>query len=599
MIIESLCRYYDIISSDGEHEVPLIGYSRVKVSFALILSEEGELLDIADLREKNNKGKVVSYPYMIVPEQSGRSGTAAIPYFLCDNSQYVLGIGKDKKADAVKKYKAFKELHLTILKDCEDPFAKAIVNFLNKWDEKSSENNAAIKKIGKEILGGNIVFKLDGYTGFVHEREEIKKLIIKKEDTKEKYIAQCLVTGKEAIIPEKHIKIKGVKGTAAESPLISINSPSTNAYDSYGKSKAYNAPIGEEAVFKYSTALNYLLSSKSSYMILGDDTIVYFAESSKSKYNDIASYLISPPLINENEKKEDKNTKYIIRDVLNCVKNGEMINSIDKDIDDNVKFYILGLSPNAGRISVRFFYFNSFGNFVKSISQHYIDMEIDGGKEYIPLWLLLNETVPKKNKDKKISPILVGQVMNSIITGCPYPFTLYANILNRIRAESDDRDKKIYSVNSIRVSIIKAYLLRKERKLNINKYGEVLNVSLNEESKNQAYLLGRLFAILEKVQELSSKNKLNSTIKDRFFSTASASPSTVFPSLIRLSQHHFAKIDNSKWLDIKMSEVLDKLEGFPAHLDMEEQGIFILGYYHQRQDFFKKKVNIEEESKNE
>lgn len=524
---------------------------------------------------------------MIVPEQSGRSGTAAIPYFLCDNCQYVLGISKDKKADAVKKYKAFKELHLKVLKDCKDPFAKAIINFLNNWDEESAEDNTIVKKIGKEILSGNIVFKLDGYTGFAHERDEIKKLIFKKDDTKEKYRAQCLVTGEESDIPEKHIKIKGVKGTAAESPLIAINSPSADAYDSYGKTNAYNAPIGEEAVFKYTTVLNYLLSSESSHMILGDDTIVYFAESSKSIYSDIVSYLISPPLISENEKREDKNTEYIIRDVLNCVKNGEPINSINNEIDDNVKFYILGLSPNAGRISVRFFYFNSFGKFVKNISQHYIDMEIDGGREYIPIWQLLNETVPKKSKDKKVSPILVGQVMNSIITGNPYPYTLYVNILNRIRAENDDRDKKIYSVNSIRVSIIKAYLLRKERKLNINKYREVLNVSLNEESKNQAYLLGRLFAILEKVQELSSKNKLNSTIKDRFFSTASASPSTVFPSLIRLSQHHFAKIDNAKWLDIKMSEVLDKLESFPSHLDMDEQGVFILGYYHQRQDFLK------------
>jgi len=227
-------------------------------------------------------------------------------------------------------------------------------------------------------------------------------------------------------------------------------------------------------------------------------------------------------------------------------------------------------------------------------------MKIDGGKEYIPLWQLLNETVPKKSKDKKVSPILVGQVMDSIITGSAYPYTLYANILNRIRAESDDRDKKIYSVNSTRVAIIKAYLLRKERKLNLNKNREVLTVSLKEESTDQAYLLGRLFAILEKAQELSSKkNNLNSTIKDRYFSTASASPSTVFPSLVRLSQHHFAKIDNAKWLDIKMSEVLDKLENFPAHLDMEEQGIFILGYYHQRQDFFKKRVNKEEENENE
>lgn len=216
-------------------------------------------------------------------------------------------------------------------------------------------------------------------------------------------------------------------------------------------------------------------------------------------------------------------------------------------------------------------------------------MEIDGGRDFTSLWQLLNETIPKKSKNKKLSPIVGGQVLNSIISGSPYPYTLYSNILIRTRTEPDDRDKKIYSVNSIRASIIKAFLLRNERKLNYKKYGEVLQVSLNEKSKNQAYLLGRLFALLERAQENASSGNLNTTIKDRYFSTASASPVTVFPSLLRLTQHHLAKVENNKWIEIKISEVMDGIDTFPSHLNLEEQGIFILGYYHQRQDFFKKK----------
>lgn len=178
--------------------------------------------------------------------------------------------------------------------------------------------------------------------------------------------------------------------------------------------------------------------------------------------------------------------------------------------------------------------------------------------------------------------------MRSIITGAPYPYTIYSNIISRIRAEQDDRDRGIYSINSTRVSIIKAYLTRNARVLKNKSYGEVLTVGLNKKSQNYAYLLGRLFALLEKAQENAAEGKLNSTIKDRYFSTASASPGLVFPTLLRLSQHHIAKSDRNKWIEIKIGEVIEGLNSFPAHLNIEEQGVFIIGYYHQRQAFFKK-----------
>lgn len=586
MIISALCKYYDIIKDDPD--IPLKGYSRIKVSFALTLSEDGELMSIIDLREKNKKGKVVSAPYMIVPEQKGRSGTAPQPYCLCDKCEYVLGIGK--KDDSLKKFEAFKKLHLTLLDGVDDPFASSITNFLNKWDpEKAKEHHAVNNILDELVKGGNIVFRMDGHTGYAHEREQIKKAVEKSSKSENnQYVAQCLVTGKVSNILETHGKIKGVAGTSSDSALIAINSPATNAYDSYGKTKAYNAPVCEEAVFKYTTALNYLLSSPS-HMQIGDATTIFWAESPKTIYADLASLLLSPPAdTDSSEITRDKNVEHIIHDVLRCVNEGRKISDVTDEINDETRFYILGLSPNAGRIAVRFFYINTFGDFVKHISQHYRDMEIQNGQKLIPVWQLLNETIPKKSKDKKVPPLLGGQMMHSIISGAPYPYTIYSNIICRIRAEQDDRDKGIYSVNPIRASIIKAYLSRNVRIYKNKDYEEVLTVSLNEQSKNNAYLLGRLFALLEKAQENAADGKLNSTIKDRYFSTASASPGLVFPTLLRLSQHHISKTDKNKWVEIKIGEVMNGLDSFPSHLSIEDQGVFILGYYHQRESFFRK-----------
>lgn len=598
MIISALCRHYDILKDDAEGNIPSKGYSRIKVSFAMTLSEDGELLGIVDLREKNNKGKVISMPYMIVPEQEGRSGSAVRPNFLWDNCGYVLGLSKrndnskkNRKYDCLKKFEAFKKKHHILLDGVDDPFAVAILKFLDKWDPKKALESHAVKSIYDELIaGGNIVFRLDGYTGYAHEREDIKNAWgnLHREEGRQ-VIAQCLVTGKLSKIQETHTKIKGVIGISSDSALVAINSPATNAYDSYGKSKAFNAPVSEEAVFKYTTALNYLLSSPLSHIQVGDATTVFWAESPVKTYVELAGFLLSPPASSDADgKRRDRSTERLIKDVLECVRDGRRISDITDEINEETKFYILGLSPNAGRIAIRYFYVNSFGNFVRNIYHHYRCMEIQEGHKFIPVWQMLNETIPKKSKDKKVLPLLGGQIMRSIITGAPYPYTIYSNILGRIRAEQDDRDKGIYSINSTRASIIKAYLSRNARVLKNKSYKEVLTVSLNEKSQNNAYLLGRLFALLEKAQENAADGKLNSTIKDRYFSTASASPGLVFPTLLRLSQHHIAKSDKNKWVEIRIGEVIGRLNSFPAHLNIEEQGVFILGYYHQREAFFKK-----------
>jgi len=624
MIITALCRYYDILlDSDTNNEIPRFGFSRIGVSFALNISEDGDLLNIIDLRQGNEKGKKLIPVYMIVPEQAGRAGIKPRPYFLCDDCSYVLGMdiekdeSKNSQKTAVDKFLAFKELHISILKNSENVFAKSIVKFLNKWEPLEIEKNSCVKEMWKELSGnGKIVFRVDGLFDYAHDQEELKNLWLERllQNNKDSKIGQCLVTGEKKTIAKLHAKIKGIKGGAAESPLIAFNSAASNAYDSYGKENAYNSPVSEEAVFKYTRTLNYLLSSDRKIQI-GDATTIFWAESPKNIYSDIAMALIygagntgnSSETANEDAfdkekenmddisgRQRDVNTERIVRDILKCVREGKNIHDVSEDIDENTKFYILGLFPNAGRIAARFIYTDSFGNFIKNMNMHYEDVELENGPKYVEIRKILNETIPRTSKDKEVSPKLGGDVMRSIITGSAYPYALYSAIIERIRSERDDRETKFKSVNPYRVAIIKAYLKRNARIHKNKKYEEVLTVGLNEQSKNQAYLLGRLFALLERAQEEASKNELtrkselNSTIKDRYFSTASTSPRAVFPTLIRLSQHHISKIEKSTWLEILMGEVMDGLETFPAHLNIEEQGLFILGYYHQRQALFKK-----------
>ena len=343
-----------------------------------------------------------------------------------------------------------------------------------------------------------------------------------------------------------------------------------------------NSPIGKKAAFAYGTILNELISDKNHSMNLGDSTVIYWAESSNKVYQDIAALFFDPDELEKSESmdadklKRDKKASDIVGSILKKIAIGtvpeEWSNAIYK-LDDKVKFYILGISPNAARLSIRFFIRDSFGDFIRNITQHYQDMKIDkeydDNKEYISFWRILNQTVSANAKEKSSSPLLSGTVLRSILEGRPYPESLFSQIIIRIRAERN--------INYEKAAIIKAYLLRK------NKYMEVLTMSLNQESGNMPYLLGRLFAVLEKVQFDANGS---STLKDRYFSSASATPSVVFPVLLRTSQHHISKAKNGSYMEKHISEIIEKMDivsnPVPSNLSLEQQGVVILGYYHQR-----------------
>lgn len=597
MILQALTRYYEILAGDGK--LPKPGYSPTKVSFALNLSAAGELQEIFPLKREEQRGKkTVEVPQeKLVPEQTIRSVNIAAN-FLCDNSAYLLGLDQKGKPERSREcFAVSRRLHEKILQGVHSPAAEAVLGFFRNWDPREAEANVAFREHQEQILaGGNIVFQIDGGE-FAQDDVEICRAWDNYCLSMDKGVHMpCLVTGKSEPVAILHAKIKGVAGAqTAGANLVSFNS---SAYESYGhvKDQGLNAPVGRYAAFAYAAALNHLLADREHRLSVGDTTVVYWAENPSPVYQNIFTAMLSP-------QNEDGNK--LLDGVMKRLAQGK---PVADDIDMKTPFYILGLAPNAARISVRFFLRDSFGNFLENLRKHYDDLAIAHAPQdfpYLTLYWMLRETVNPNSNDKSSSPLMSGEVLRSILLGLPYPRSLQSAVLLRIRAEQDDPDRHIQKITRGRAAILKACLLRMP---NNDKYKEVLTMSLREESNNRAYVLGRLFAALEKAQRDANPG-INSTIKDRYFTSACATPGNVFPTLFKLYENHIEKIrkmENGKSISIfddkLVGRLMDKLNvddnPFPTHLFLNDQSIFVLGYYHQVQSFFTpkdKKQKTEEE----
>lgn len=601
MIIQSLCRHYDILEGDENVKIPKLGYSSAKVSFALVISSEGILSHIVDLRSDDKKPKPQD---MDVPFQKSRSGTKAPPYFVCDNAKYVFGIEKSKdneKSPVVSTrsrqcFDAFKVLHHHVLDGIDDPGVCSFLAFLDGWNPEDFLENPKICQYKDDLLaGGNCVFEHNGE--YLHRKSVVKSAWeTYSQNEMDSRISQCLVTGEMKPISRVHdLTIKGVVGAhTAGASLVSFND---DAFCSYEKEQSFNSPVSKSAVFKYTTALNHLLSSQNNKVRIADSTIVFWAETSEKSCVDLVKFFFDPL---EPEKKEEKNvegsriqdTNKIkqIEDILNKIRIGRKVNQEDIGTDPETNFYILGLSPNNARLAVRFWYIDSIRNIIEKMAQHHLDMKIvrdDYGPRYISVYRLLNETIPQSStkkadsSDKRtVSPLLGGLIMRSILTNTGYPISLYNAILNRVKVDG--------SINFVRAGFIKAYLLRLSRAglSNLNK--DLITMSLNEESSSVPYRLGRLFAALEKAQN-DTNREMKSTINSKYFSSASSTPAVVFPVLLKLAQHHIAKSEWGFRSNQLIEQMLEGVDEFPAYLNLEDQGMFMLGYYHQRKAFFTKK----------
>jgi len=569
MILQKLYLYYQRLNKNSESKIAPPGYSTEKIHFALVLNKDGNVVQVLDLRE--NSGNKTFPKSLIVPESVKRTNKLS-PNFLWDNSKYVLGVDKKGSERAIECFNIFKSYHVEMGKNCSDEGYKALLSFLNNWKPEYLEN----LEHKEELLDSNIVFKFDEDKNlFLHERPLLKKLWmeIKSKNNSENF-SECLVTGEWQPIARIHPPIKGVRG--AQSSGAAVVSFNIDSFKSYGKDQNFNAPVGEEAAFAYTTALNHLLSKDSRQKIqIGDATTVFWTERD-SPFEDYLGMALDLESTSGADNEE-------IYNFLNAARDGRKI----EEIDPEVGFYILGLAPNASRLSVRFWYVSTVGEIESALGQHYSDMVIDRNfpekeSEYPGIWRLLRETAVLK-KAENINPLLSGAFLKSILTGDYYPYELLSETLERIKADGD--------VNYYRASLIKGYLSRKYRKRNLRLE---VNMSLNTELKDPGYMLGRLFAVVEKVQEEASSN---TTIKDRYFSSASSTPRAVFPQLMRLSQYHFAKLDAGRRTNMEklVQEIVNNINTFPAHLDLEAQGMFVLGYYQQRKALFTKKENSKEE----
>lgn len=583
MILQALVRCYEALAERGELEKP--GWSPVKVSWGLELDADGQVKSLLPLGGMDSKSKQFSRT-MTLPNKL-KSTSRASSNFLWDNSEYILGLGK-KENTTEKNFQACVWRHQEILKDVKHPFAQAIVNFFDGWKPENSFENPIIKTNIKELIkGGNIVFVMEDSNGelqFAHDVPEIRRA------WDETYISmgneevgRCLVTGEKTPIAILHPSISGVYGAKSFGALlVSFN---MEASESYGKEQGRNAPVGKYAAFAYGAALNYMVGQADFHGRLGDTTLVYWAEGADPAYGSAFMAMMGMG-------GEDKNeiTQKELSGVLTALCQGHTVKWANVPLNPENRFYILGLAPNASRLSVRFFLQDSFDAFVKHYQKHQERLNIVrpafDERETLSIWALLRETVNPNSRDKSAQPQLVGEMLRAVLTGSLYPSALYTQTEIRMRAEKE--------INRGKAAIIKAYLLRnvvEQQKDQTHVYKEVLDVELNEQSTYLPYRLGRLFAVLEAVQQKANPN-INTTIKDRYFNSACATPALVFPTLLRLAQSHLSKIGGGAevYYDKMITELLgDVTQSYPPRLNLQDQGIFQIGYYHQRQRMYAKK----------
>jgi CRISPR-associated protein Csd1 len=601
MILSSLAQYYQRLSDapdviTGSARVPSYGFSDEKISYVLVLSRDGQLLDVQN--HMDTSGKKLQPKLVSVPRPEKRT-SGIKSNFLWDKTAYVLGVegNKDKTTAqqnpwivAQKNFDAFKHLHFTALADVDDAGLQALKIFLQDWQPEQFNQSPC----SPEMIDANLVFKLDGETQFLHQRTAAKNLWAKMVAPDDDVVtACCLVTGENAALARLHPSIKGVYG--GQSSGGSIVSFNADAYTSYGKSQGENAPVSEMAAFAYTTALNYLLRRENNQCIsIGDTSTVFWAVAGDGQTAQQAESLFAFML---NMPADDSEQTAQIKPVLDKIAKGRPLNEFAPNLDPETRFFVLGLAPNAARLSIRYWLDTTFGQLANNIGEHFQDLSLNPlpWREPPSVWRLLIQTAVQ-GKSENMPPQLAGELMRAIITGQAYPRMLLAQLIQRIRSDGE--------INGIRVAMIKAIIQRDFRKGLIQ---EEVPMSLDLSSTHEAYRLGRLFAVIERIQEAALGRDLNSTVTDKYYGTASTVPFSVFPRLLTGSQNHLTKLRKDKpgyAVNLKkdLAEIIAGIENsFKRHLSVEEQGRFAIGYYHQKQSYFEssKKADAVADESNE
>ncbi len=586
MILQALARYYQRLIERGTEGIAPYGYSPEKISYAILLLPDGEMVQVQDIRDTT--GKKPQPKLLEVPASFKRPGIGSKPFFLWDKSSYVLGVGKNGERSA-QDHEAFKALHEEALAGTEDPALSALLGFLRRW----TPTQFRPPHFSDEMLDANFVFRLDGEQMYMHERpagQAIRARLLAGDAEpggRENAIATCLVSGERLPIARLHPAIKGVKD--AQSSGASIVSFNLDAFTSYGKNQGDNAPVSEQAAFAYTTVLNHLLrrgENNRQRLQIGDTTVVFWAEADDAGQAEraeltFADFLDPPP--------EDGSEAERVHRVLDGVAQGRPLDDIDPGLTPGTRMYVLGLAPNASRLSVRFWQADTLEVLTRRIAWHREDLHLEPSpwKTEPSVWRLVLATAPSRDgraKSEDVPPQLAGELMRAILTGNRYPGSLLANMVMRMRTDGD--------ISGVRVALCKAVVTRN---LRIHQSHEEVPVSLDTQSTQPAYLLGRLFAVLEYVQRSALGKQVNATIRDRYYGAASAAPASIFPVLLRNTQNHISKLRKERpglavILEKEIGEIVAGLpERFPRSLHIEEQGRFAIGYYHQSQAHFTKR----------
>lgn len=592
MLIKALCDY----SALQENKTPA-GYCKQAIHFEILLTPEGKIAAINDVKEpkiinlKNGKTKTNYVP--ITEQLPVRTQKPGIDKNTIEHRPlYIFGLNYDKGTltptdatnKAVKSHKCFCEWNEKFFDNIDSPICKAYLNFIRTWEPEQETQNPHLLALGKEYSSSYYEFGLDGSpeiklhndSKFKAAYEDYLAQLSADSDSDDTELSTCSILGEKLPQARIHDKIKGI-GSGTGSVLICMKE---KAFESYGKKQSYNSNVSEKAMKMYTSAFNSLLADRSHYKTFDDMTIVYFA----MKKNDAEECNMFAGMFSGFEDELNKSVvteaDRNINTVMTQLKQGR---TADMPYDPNVEFYVAGFTPNSSRISQKFIFHDKLGRIFDNVLKHQQDISFTEGQRQVSIERIKRELIsPKSSKEKVPSP-LTAALFEAILKGTRYPEELLSTVITRVKTDSDEENNHFIKLNDTRAGLIKGCINRKQNK-------EEIKMSLDLENKNQAYLCGRLFAVLEKIQQDASGGGLNRTIKDSYFASACSKPSTVFPKLYKLSQNHIKKLSSPIFYNKLCGEILDGLDGkFPSTLSLDDQGRFIVGYAQQNKALYTKK----------
>jgi CRISPR-associated protein Csd1 len=590
MILQALCQYYERKAAADAQSIAPPGFEWKQIPLVFEIDLNGSLVQIEDTRE--HVGKKAIGRRFLVPQGPKKASNIAAS-LLWGNAEYALGVA-DPEKDAAEDETRQKRYRLRLIEMHDaflarvlglpeavqaDPGVAAVMKFLKTLDRRALEG----VRNWDQVASTNplVSFRLQGDLDLVCQRQAVRE--IPAQSRPESPNTFCAITGTLDESARLHPPVKGVwKAQTSGANIVSFN---LSAFNSYGKTQGANAPVGKLAAFSYTTALNQLLERDSPQRLqIGDASTVFWSERETAMETAIVEIFDEPA-----KDDPDRNIR-AVRALYEAPRTG-MYND-----DGASRFFVLGLAPNAARLAVRFWHVSTVAELATHIRRHFDDLEIirpEFERQYFSLFRLLVSTAVL-GRAEKIAPHLAGEVMRSVLQGSPYPYSLLQAVVLRIRAEQaakDSRGKTAQNVSYVRAAVIKACINRAGRVAGSNE--KELTVALDQDNFNAGYRLGRLFAVLEKIQDEASPG-INATIRDRFYGAASSTPVAVFSNLMKLKNHHLAKIEKRGlvvYFEKLIGEIMGGISDFPAHLSLSDQGRFAIGYYHQRQAFFEKRAD--------